>query len=102
MTTKTAPKTIVCADTRRAVFMIAKARRKDDVLKVKHEDFVRQLLKDRMGWPKREPAPQSIKDTAKEIAATLIRLEREAAEAEAAKKAAAKAAAEAKTVVVVS
>ena len=91
MSTSTSPKTVVCADTRRAVFMIAKARRKDDVLKEKHEDFIRRMLKERMGWPKRDPAPQSIKDTAKEMAAIILRLEREAAEALKAKQEAAKA-----------
>ena len=87
MSITVAPKTVVCADTRRAVFMIAKARRKDDVLKEKHEDFVRRTLKERMGWPKREPAPESIKLVAKEIAATLIRMEKEAAAAKEAKQA---------------
>ena len=86
-TIQTAPKTIVCADTRRAIFMIAKGRKKDDVLKIKHEDFVRQALKTKMGWPKNEPAPESIKAVAKEIAATLIRMEKEAADAKEAKQA---------------
>lgn len=83
MTASTAPKSVVCADTRRAVFMIAKSRRKDDVLKEKHEDFIRRELKSRLGWPKRDPAPQSIKDMAKEMAATIARLEKETAEAKA-------------------
>ncbi len=92
MSITVAPKTVVCADTRRAVFMIAKGRRKDGVLKEKHEDFIRRELKARMGWPKNDPAPESIKAVAREIAAVLKRMEQEEADAAAAKKAAAPAA----------
>jgi hypothetical protein len=91
MTVSTAPKTVVCVDTRRAVFMAAKGRRKDDVQKVKHEDFIRQMLKDRMGWPKRDPAPDSIKTAAREMAAILVQQEKDAAAAQKAKLDAAKA-----------
>lgn len=76
MATATTQKTVVCADTRRAVFMIAKNRKASDVLKEKHEDFIRRTLKERMGWPRREPAPQSIKDAAKQMATILIEQER--------------------------
>ena len=68
---QTTRKTTVDIDTRRTVFMIAKARSKGDVVKVPHEAFVRNLLKSKLGWPKNEPAPDAIKVVAKAVAAQL-------------------------------
>jgi len=85
-------RTVVDVDTRRVVVMAAKARRPQDVAEVNHETFIRNSLKDRMGWPRREPAPESIKTAAKEMAAFLVKRDADAA---AARAAAAKAVAEA-------
>jgi hypothetical protein len=74
-------------DTRRSVFMLAAARKPADVAKEPHEAFVRHTLKNRMGWPQREPAPQSIKDAAKAIAAQLVARDQAAKDAELAAKA---------------
>lgn len=62
-------KTIVDTDTRRSVFMLAKGRKKDEVAKVPHEAFIRQALKAKLGWAKAEPAPEHVKQVAKELAA---------------------------------
>jgi hypothetical protein len=80
----TARRSTVDIDTRRGVFMIASARKPHDVVTEKHEDFVRRTLKARLGWPHREPAPQSIKDAAKAIAAQLIARDKALADAKAA------------------
>jgi hypothetical protein len=68
----TTRKTIVDVDTRRKVFMLAKGRKPADVAKVPHEAFIRNLLKDTLGWPRREPAPESVKAVAKEMAAQFV------------------------------
>jgi hypothetical protein len=62
-------RTTVDIDTRRNVFMIAKARKPGDIAKVPHETFIRNELKDRLGWPRRESAPDAIKAVAREMAA---------------------------------
>ncbi len=67
----TTKRTTVDIDTRRVVFMAAKARKPNDIAKVPHEAFVRHELKARMGWAKNEPAPEHIKEVAKAIAAQL-------------------------------
>lgn len=94
----TARRSNVDVDTRRSVFMAAQSRKPRDVVEEKHEDFIRRALKDKLGWPRREPAPQAIKDAAKAMAAQLIARDKERADAEAArvvKAAAAKAESEA-------
>jgi hypothetical protein len=68
----TARRTTIDIDTRRSVFMIAQARPKGACIEEKHEDFIRRTLKDKLGWPRREPAPQSIKDAAKAMATQLL------------------------------
>ena len=65
---KTQARTIVDIDTRRKVFMQAKARKPADVAKVPHEAFIRNLLKDCLGWKRSEPAPEGIKTVAKQMA----------------------------------
>lgn len=85
-------KTVVCIDTRRSVNMLAQARKPGDVAKEGHEQFIRNTLKDKLGWPRREPAPESIKAAAREMAARLVQRDKDIA----AKKAALKAEAEKK------
>lgn len=65
---KTQARTVVDVDTRRKVFMQAKARKPADVAKVPHEAFIRNLLKDCLGWKRSEPAPEGIKTVAKQMA----------------------------------
>lgn len=85
-------RTVVDVDTRRAVVVLARSRKPGEVADVNHETFIRNALKDRMGWPRRDPAPDTIKTAAKEMAAFLVKRDADIA---AAKKAAAdKAAAE--------
>lgn len=65
-------RTTVCIDTRRTVNMLAMGRKPHDVAKEGHEQFIRNTLKDKLGWPRREPAPQVIKDAARSMAAFLV------------------------------
>lgn len=83
MQTTTARKTIVDVDTRRTVVMTARARTPKDVAVVPHEQFVRNLLKSKMGWPKREPAPEALKVAAREIASVLVQRDKDLAAAKA-------------------
>ena len=75
----------VTVDDRRAVLVIAAARKPKDVNEVPHEAFIRNALKDRLNWPRREPAPQVLKEAAKHMAAGLVKRDKErwAAEAKA-------------------
>jgi hypothetical protein len=70
-------------DTRRNVVVIARARKPKEVAEVGHEQFIRNALKDKMGWPRREPAPESIKAAAREMAAFLVARDKEVAAAKA-------------------
>ncbi len=85
----TTKRTTVCIDTRRTVNMLAMSRKPGDVAKEGHEQFIRNLLKDKMGWPRREPAPESIKAAAKQMAAVLMARDKALADKKAAEKAAA-------------
>jgi hypothetical protein len=78
-------RTVVTVDDRRAVLVMASARKPKDVNEVPHEAFIRNALKDRLGWPRREPAPQQLKESAKHLADGLVKRDRErwAAEAKA-------------------
>lgn len=67
----TTKRNVVCIDTRRTVNMLASGRKPQDVAKEGHEQFIRNLLKDKLGWPRREPAPEAIKAAAREMAARL-------------------------------
>jgi len=71
-TAKTAPRVAVCQDTRRVVWMLAKARTPSEVVKEGHEAFVRHELKKRLGIGASEPAPDAFKKAAAEIAAVLV------------------------------
>jgi len=77
-------RTTVCIDTRRSVNMLAMARKPGDVAKESHEQFIRNTLKDKLGWPRREPAPEAIKQVAKEMAAKLVARDKEIADKKAA------------------
>lgn len=61
-------RTNVTVDDRRAVLVLAKNRKDSDILRVPQEAFIRNALKDRMGWPRREPAPEAVKLAAREMA----------------------------------
>lgn len=70
---QTATKRIaVCIDTRRMINMLAQSRKPADVAKEGHEQFIRNQLKDKLGVPRREPAPDTIKAAAREMAARLV------------------------------
>jgi len=77
-------RTTVDIDTRRAVSMEARGRKPRDVAEMGHEQFIRNALKDRLGWPRRDPAPESIKVAAKEMAAFLVKRDADIAAAKAA------------------
>ena len=76
-------RTTVCIDTRRTVNMLAMSRKPGDVAKEGHEQFIRNALKDRLGWPRREPAPEAIKVAARDMAARLTARDKELALAKA-------------------
>ena len=84
----TARRTIVDIDTRRRVFMIAKARKPADTAKVPHEAFIRNALKDALGWPRREPAPEQLKLVARQMAAQFVAADKARWDEQAAKDAA--------------
>lgn len=70
-------RTVVTVDDRRAVLVMASARKAKDVAEIPHEAFIRNALKDRLGWPRREPAPQQLKESAKHLADGLVKRDRE-------------------------
>jgi hypothetical protein len=61
----------VTVDDRRAVFVAGRARKASDIVAQPHEAFARNMLKSRLGWPNRDPAPESVKVAAKELGAAL-------------------------------
>lgn len=65
----------VTVDDRRAV--MAAVRGFKPTLRETQEQFIRNTLKDRLGWPRREPAPASIIQAAKDMSQKLIQQERE-------------------------
>ena len=81
----TAPfkRTTVDIDTRRVVVMVARGRKPQEVAEVNHETFIRNALKDKLGWPRRDPAPESIKVAAKEMASFLVQRDKDVADAKA-------------------
>lgn len=66
-----AKRTNVTVDDRRAVIVQARGRKPKDVATMPHEAFIRNALKDRLGWPRRDPAPQAVLDAAKQMAAAV-------------------------------
>ena len=62
-------RTTVTVDDRRAVFMAVRGRKPRDVAAVPNEQFIRNMLKDRLGWRRREPAPESVKAVTREMVA---------------------------------
>lgn len=61
---------VVTPEDRRVVFMKTRDRTMQEKLATPTEAFVRHLLKARMGWARNEPAPESIKAVARELATT--------------------------------
>jgi hypothetical protein len=97
MQMQTQKRTTVDIDTRRHVIVAAQARKPKEVAEVNHETFIRNALKDRMGWARKEAAPESIKTVARQMAAFLVLRDKTLAEQKAkmaAEHAAKKAAAE--------
>ena len=82
-TTAPVRRNTVDIDTRRNIVVIARARKPKEVAEVSHEQFIRNALKDKMGWPRREPAPESIKQAAREMAAFLVQRDKDVAAAKA-------------------
>jgi len=62
----------VTVDDRRALIAIASGRKSQAVAEVPHEQFIRNALKDRLGWPRRDPAPEAVKAAAREMASFLV------------------------------
>lgn len=83
-----AKRSVVQVEDRRAVLLVAKVRPLRDVAQVPHEQFIRNALKDKMGWPRREPASDSIKVAARELAAQLVERDKKLAAEMAAREAA--------------
>ena len=79
----------VTVDDRRALIAIASGRKPKEVAEVPHEQFIRNALKDRLNWPRRDPAPQAVLDAAKQMAAHLVARDKKAAAEKAANAAAA-------------
>ena len=71
----------VTVEDRRAVYVMAMGRKPADVAKVPHEQFLRNALKDRLNWPRREPAPEAVKTAVRDLAAQLIQRDKQRAEA---------------------
>lgn len=84
-----AHRTTVTIDDRRAVLVIARTRSPREVAHVPHEQFIRNALKDRMGWPRREQASEQLKKAAREMANHLVERDKKAASLRAANEAAA-------------
>lgn len=82
----------VTVEDRRAALMTAMGRKPAEIARMNHENFIRRMLKERMGWPHVEPAPECVKAAAKEIAGVLNKRIAEEAAARAAKAAQAEAA----------
>jgi hypothetical protein len=80
---KTMKRTTVDVDTRRAVLMMARGRKPNEVARVPHEAFIRRTLKERMGYTHDEPASDAIKLAAKQMAAPLEAADKAKAEAKA-------------------
>lgn len=68
---QTVRREVITVEDRRAVLMVAKARKPGDVAKVNHETFIRRELKSRLGWPQNEPASAAVKQVAADMAAQL-------------------------------
>jgi len=64
-------RTNVTVDDRRAVLVVARGRKKADVAKIPQEAFIRRALKERLGIAFDQPAPDSVRLAAKQMAAAL-------------------------------
>ena len=72
MQTISTKKTTVDVDTRRKVFVMARARTAQDQAKVPNEAFIRQQLKASMGYGPKDSAPDTIKAAAKDMAQSIL------------------------------
>ena len=81
MFVKQVQRTNVTVEDRRSVLLMAQSRKPDAVVEMTHEAFIRNTLKDRLGWPRREPAPESVKLAAKQLAQVLLARDKAAYEA---------------------
>ena len=70
-------RTTLQVEDRRSVLLAARVRQPKDVAKEGHEQFIRNALKDRLGWPRREPASEQLKTAAREMAAALVARDKE-------------------------
>lgn len=61
-------RTNVTVDDRRAVLVIARNRKAADVVKIPQEAFIRRALKERLGIAFDQPAPDSVRAAAKQMA----------------------------------
>lgn len=58
----------ITVDDRRMVLVMAKGRKPGDVRLQTNEAFIRNALKDRLGWPRKEPASPELLAVSKEMA----------------------------------
>lgn len=77
MLKQAARRTTLQVEDRRSVLLAARVRPAKDVAKEGHEQFIRNALKDRLGWPRREPASEQLKTAAREMAAALVARDKE-------------------------
>jgi len=71
ISTKLVPRANVTIDDRRDVFAQARVRKAADIALMPQEAFIRTALKDRLNWPRRDPAPKAVLEAAKQMAAAL-------------------------------
>ena len=64
-------RTVVTVDDRRAVVVLAKARKPEERLKLHDEVFIGRALKERMGWDTKTPASEDIRIVARQMAAAI-------------------------------
>ena len=64
-------RTNVTIDDRRAVIVIARNRKQADIVKMPQEAFIRRALKERLGMGFDQPASESVKKAAQEMAFAL-------------------------------
>lgn len=65
-------RTVVTVEDRRAVLQIARVRKPWEVAEVPHEQFIRRMLKTRLGFSKSEPASDSIKEATRHLVKVVV------------------------------
>jgi hypothetical protein len=58
----------ITVDDRRMVLVMAKGRKPSDIRLQSNEAFIRNALKDRLGWPHKEPASPELLAASKQMA----------------------------------